>query len=112
MTPAEELENLRSKIAAMETTQEEFDTAELAFVFSLPPMLAKLLKHLLEKRLTSSDAAAKAMGVSSEPKTAVFRLRKVLQRYGVDIKSRRHLGYWIEADEKQRLVDALKRPAA
>ncbi len=108
MTPDEELDFLRTKIAALEIKLLETDNTDIAFVFSLPPILEKIFRMLLQQPRVTSEMISERVNAATEPKTAVFRLRKYLQRYDVDIKSKRYLGYWIEPADKKRLLEAIR----
>jgi hypothetical protein len=108
MTLEEELQFLRSKVAALEIKLIENDKTDLAVVFSLPPVLEKLFRMLLQHPRVASETLAERLNINGEAKTAVFRLRKYLSQYNVDIKSRRHFGYWIEPEDKKRLLEVMK----
>jgi len=85
------------------------DDADIAFLFSLPPKLEKLFRLLLlHSRVTTAMIVAE-LGAKADAKMTIFRLRKYLAESGheVDIKSKRHLGYWIERDDKSRLMEKM-----
>ena len=103
MTPEEELEALRSRVAALEA--KELDYVDVAFVFHLPPMLEKIFRLLMaQSRLTSEQLAAR-LPQSASPKFVIFRLRKALAPFEIEIKSQRHLGYWIDEADKKRIAE-------
>jgi hypothetical protein len=41
--------------------------------------------------------------ISHKPKATIYRLRRHLIGWGVEIHSRRYVGYWIEDKDKARL---------
>ena len=74
------------------------DVMRLAEVFQLPTMLGNLM-GLLMARPTVTNAMLRKL--TPKPKAAVFRLRKYVP--GVEIHSRRYVGYWIEDKDKARI---------
>lgn len=108
MSPNEELVFLRSRVVELEQKLTAVDTADIAFMFSLPPMLEKAFKLLLQNQRVTTQMVADNLGPEIDAKMTMFRLRKYIKAHGVEIKSKRHLGYWIEPAEKKRLVDAME----
>ena len=72
---------------------------QLGEVFQLPTMLSNLLGLLLA-RPTVTNAMIRQK-LTPKPKAAIFRLRKFIP--GIDIHSRRYVGYWIEDKDKARI---------
>ncbi len=72
---------------------------DLQSVFQLPTMLGNLMGLLMEKPTVTMRMAQQ---ITPKPKAAVFRLRKFLPP-GIDIHSRRYVGYWIEDKDKARI---------
>jgi len=113
MTPEQqqELEFLRSRVSELESKINETAELDLAFAFSLPPTLEKILRLLLaQQRVTTEQLAARLPG-GTEVKGALFRLRDRLKPFGVKIQSRRHLGYWIDAADKKKIGIVVKNTA-
>lgn len=105
MTPEEELEYLRAKVTKNEM-QVMNANMDLAFALSLPPILEKALRLLLKHTRVTTEQLKTRLPRGSEPKCCMFRLRKVLQKRGVELKSQRYLGYWIEPEDKKKLLEA------
>ena len=78
------------------------DDMRLAEAFQLTPMLSNLL-GLLMGRATVTNAMLRRL--TPKPKAAVFRLRKHIP--GIEIHSRRYVGYWIEDGDKVRVRKAV-----
>lgn len=108
MTPNEELSFLRSRVVELEQKLTGVNTADIAFMFSLPPMLEKAFKLLLTNQRVTTQMIAENLGADIDAKMTMFRLRKYLTSHGVEVKSKRHLGYWIDPAAKSQLVDALE----
>lgn len=108
MTAAEEIEFLRSRVVELETKLNEVDNTDIAFMFSLPPMLEKLFKLLLKQPRVTTEMIVEGLGAEVDAKMTVFRLRKYLKPHDIDVKSKRHLGYWIEPAEKERLFEKMR----
>lgn len=85
-------------------TLKDFEAADLAFVFSLPPLLEQVFRMLMAQPRVPSEVIAERLNVTT-PKTAILRLRRALQKHGIEVQSKRHLGYWIEPADKKRLVE-------
>ena len=81
-------------------------------VFRLTPALASLLGLLMEKpTVTKSDIEADGR-VPANVRVSVCRLRKEMEQIGVEVKSRRYIGYWIEDVDKQKVRDRLEAVGA
>lgn len=77
--------------------------ATLAASFDLSPKLSDLLGLLLKLRVVTSEVIQQRLGVASDPKVAIHRLRKAMARHGVRIEVRRGFGYWIGEEDKARI---------
>lgn len=107
MTPEQEIEYLRSKVGELESKVIDTDI-DLAFAFSLPPLMEKVFRLLLQyPRMTTEQLAAR-LPSGSEPKCSMFRMRKFLLKHGVELKSQRYIGYWIEPADKKKLIETAK----
>jgi hypothetical protein len=72
---------------------------DLGSVFQLPTMLGNLMGLLMAKPTVTLRMAQQ---ITPKPKAAVFRLRKFLPA-GIEIHSRRYVGYWIDDKDKARI---------
>lgn len=107
MTPEQENIYLRSRVAELEKSKADLEI-DYAFVFSLPPIVERTFRLLLQHPRVTTEQLAARLPVGAEPKCAIFRLRKFLKRHGFDVQSRRHLGYWLDPADKERLVEMAK----
>lgn len=103
MTPEEELEFLRSRVNELET--KELDHADLAFHYNLPPMLEKIFRLLMSQSRMTSEQLAARLPQGAMPKFVICRLRKTLKPHGVEIQSKRHMGYWITDADKKKVIE-------
>jgi hypothetical protein len=71
--------------------------------FKIPNLMAELLYELLIDELKSSEELL-AVGIQ-HPQLSIQRLRKMLK---ITIHARRFTGYWIDPDDRQRLVATLE----
>jgi hypothetical protein len=70
--------------------------------FKLPNLMAELLYELMVDELKSNEELA-MVGIQ-HPQLSIQRLRKMLK---VTIHARRFTGYWIDPDDRQKLVRSL-----
>ena len=108
MSPEEELEFLRTRVNELELKTAELDATDFAFVFSLPPMLEKIFRLMMAQPRVTSEQLAARLPQGAEVKCAVFRLRKCLKPFGVNVQSKRHIGYWIEQSDKKKLLQTAR----
>lgn len=87
------------------TRSEQIKQTDLAFVFSLPPLLTQIFRMLLEQSRVTTEQLTTQLPEGTDVKSAMFRLRRFLKAHEVDLKSRRYLGYWVEPADKTRLLE-------
>ena len=75
----------------------------LGIVFGLSPAQAGVLSYLSRGTYATSDQLLEYIGAKSNIKVVVSRTRAKVKEYGVEIKSRIRVGYWIEADEREKV---------
>jgi hypothetical protein len=87
-----------------------------ASTFKLPAASAKLFGCLMQMPTVSSDTITLRLGIATDAKVAMHRLRGALKDYCVGlgleeiaIHSRRGVGYWIEPNDKERVRDVTHR---
>ena len=73
---------------------------DLRSVFQLPLLLSNLMK-LLMTTPTATDNMIRQH--TPKPKAAMFRLRKHLAGWKIEVQSRRGVGYWINDKDKVRV---------
>lgn len=79
---------------------------EIAKVFGLTATPAKLLGLMLKLPVVNREIVADQIGITSELRVAMCRLRTPLAKHGIEIQSRRFTGYWL-TDESKELIEAL-----
>ncbi len=109
LTAQEENERLRLRIADLEKVLKQTNGSELALAFHLPPVMEKLLGLLLAMPLVTGEMVERRLDISTQPKIAVYRLREYLKRHAVDVKCKRNVGWWIEPDDKTKLMQIAAR---
>lgn len=114
MTSTEEdNEALRTRVRDLETAL-QIGSQSIHATFMLPPRLADILGVLLSQPVVTSDMIQNKLELATEPKVAVHRLRKAMEKYGIKIQSRNRVGYWIDEAGKaeiNRLIAEKMQPA-
>lgn len=108
MTLNEEVVFLRTRVEELEQKLTGVSNYDVAFMFSLPPMLEKVFRLLLLNKRVTTQMVSDSLGSEIDVKMTMFRLRKYLKPHDVEVKSKRHIGYWLESDVKERLLDAME----
>ena len=77
--------------------------------FHLPPALASLFALLLTSKIVTRDDVEVKHRMFGDAAVAVHRLRAKLKKLddGPEIQSERGLGYWIKAEERARVMQAV-----
>ena|SRR5579871_3436151 len=115
-----ELERLRDRIAELEELVGLHERIPWWLGTKLTPMQAKLLSLLLKRELVSQETACIAIygnGVDSRPApkiidTFVHHIRQKLKPYSVKISNAWSRGYYIDAENKQKLRELIARAGA
>ena len=107
MTLNEEVVHLRSRVEELEQKLTGVSNYDVAFKFALPPMLEKVFRLLLLNKRVTTQMIADHLGADIDVKMTMFRLRKYLKPQGVDVQSKRHIGYWLDQEVKERLIEAM-----
>lgn len=101
-----ELETLRARVEQLEAALNQ-NSKQLAALFRLTPALSNLLGLLMSLPYVDAETVEKQVGLFTNLKVAICRLRKELEPHGITIKSRRFSGYWLEESDKQRIRSLL-----
>lgn len=75
----------------------------LGVAFRLSPQLTKLMGLLMAVPNVTNDMIQKHLMISADAKVTVLRLREALAPWQIDVRGKRGLGYWIDAETKQRV---------
>lgn len=108
MTLNEEVVFLRSRVEELEQKLTGVSNYDVAFMFSLPPMLEKVFKLLLQNQRVTTQMVVDSLGTEIDVKMTMFRLRKYLKPHAIEVNSKRHIGYWLNQDVKERLIEAME----
>lgn len=80
------------------------DVATIRHKLKCASSVAIILQKLLEQeRVTPEEVDM----VLANPRKAMWRIRKDLEPHDIEIKSWRNQGYWIDADDKPRIIELL-----
>lgn len=78
------------------------DVTDLRMKLNMSAILAEITCGLVEEKLLTA-ADIRDAG-SSNPRVTMNRIRRKLEVVGVEITSQRHLGYWLDEENKDKLV--------
>jgi hypothetical protein len=81
---------------------------DIQFAFNLPPTLARLLVIMLEGNIVTADEIANKYKIATEGRMAIHRLRSYLEGYGIEIKNKRSLGYWLDLDTQKKILELVE----
>ena len=82
------------------------DIKNLRFTFDLPPRLGDVLYLLLTQQFVSSEEMD---ALFANPRVGMYRLRKIVTPFGIDIQMRTRLGYFITDDTKRDIIAMVER---
>lgn len=112
-----ELARLRETIARQAGTIRDLQAAlnqsndGLACAFRLAPASRNILGLLLAVPLVTGEMVQQRLGLASDAKVAMHRLKKALAPFNIEVKSQRHIGYWLDAETKERIRLTVERHA-
>lgn len=75
----------------------------ISIILDLPPMRARLVSLLSRGAVASTAQIKQYLGSKTHPKIAVTHTREVLRGFGMDIKSKYRVGYWMEDECRAKL---------
>jgi hypothetical protein len=99
---------LKARVRQLQNALRQQDR-RLELMFDLPETLSNFFGLLLSKEYVSKDLAQREMNVVADAQVAVWRLRKALEPHGVRIHTRRKLGWYLDEETKQRVIDMMAR---
>src|SRR6185312_5258074 len=105
----EDAHALRERIRDLEAALGQND-AGIANTFRLTPTMTNLLGLLLALPTVNAEIIGQRLGIDSDAKVAIHRLRQELKPWDVAIQSKRMLGYWLDPGTKQRVKAMLSNP--
>ena len=92
-----------ARIADLEAVLGLHEDSRLEVAFSLSPAISKLLHCLLKTPNVTPEMITSRLGIATDSKVAIHRLRGALKPFGIEVQGKRGLGYWIEAEDKERI---------
>ena len=96
--------DLINRIKDLEVALHDKNTL-LQITFRMTETSANLLRLFLGLELVTPELIDERLPDSTEIKVAVFRLRESLRPYGIRVQSKRKLGYWLEPEDKAKILD-------
>ena len=75
--------------------------------YDLPTSLAKILILLVENSVVTPEMIEHEHQITKDAKVAIHRLRRRIAPFAVEVKSRRDIGYWIEASGRETVRKAM-----
>ncbi len=101
MNPTTEIEILKGRIGDLEKTLKLVDP--LTATYKLPPALRKIFGLLVALPYVTHEMLEQQLGLTASARVAIHRLRRRLKPYGIEIKSRFSVGYWIEKETRDKI---------
>jgi hypothetical protein len=102
MTHEEEIATLKARVRELEALLNQSHRS-IESVFRLPPALSKLMGLLLAMPQVTEKNICEQLDIATVGKVAIWRLRQVLQPHGIEIKSKRTVGWWFDDETKDRI---------
>lgn len=93
---------LRSRVRDLELALGQ-GNENLAVTFRLTPVLNNLMGLVLSQRIVTPEMIRQRLEIAPDAKVAICRLRKAIEPWGLEIKSRRNVGYWFEDEAKAKI---------
>jgi hypothetical protein len=104
--PAEHFQ-LKARIEDLEHALHQKELT-IATAYHLPPNMSNLLGLLLALPVVNTEMICQRLHIATDAKVAIYRLRKELRPYGIDVLSRRGYGYWLDETAKETIRGRLK----
>ena len=110
---ANDTEDLKDRIRDLEEClyQTDNDLWLMAVTFGLPLGMARLFGLMRGAPVVTADIADARIGMSTDLKVAIYRLRRYLNKHNIDICCQYGIGYWLSTEAKaeiNRLIRAAK----
>src|SRR5271166_4719374 len=90
----DELTQLHERIRDLEKCLHQRDD-DFALVFDLPPKMGDLLGLLYTMPVATPEVITQRLAIATNAKTAVYRLRKLVEKHKIEIVGRRGYGYFL-----------------
>jgi hypothetical protein len=97
-----EVADLRSQIKDLEDIL-GLHEHHLGTAFRLPAALTKLMGLLMAQPTVTPEMVSQRLRIATDAKVAFHRLRHMLEPYGIEVQSKRSLGYWFDDETKAKI---------
>lgn len=94
-----DVETLQERVRELEATLGLADDYIVAF--DLSPVQRKVLGLMMQLPHVTPEMIEFRLGIATAAKVAMYRLRRRLKPLGIEIKSRRNIGYWLDPKTKE-----------
>lgn len=84
------------------------ELATLQMRYDLTPLLARMLRLLAENPAVTPAMIEVEHALTKDAPIAIHRLRRRLTPMGITVNFRRGVGYWIESEDRQRVLTAMQ----
>lgn len=84
------------------------ELATLQMRYDLTPLLARILRLLAENTAVTTAMIEVEHALTKDMPIAIHRLRRRLTSAGISVHFRRGVGYWIDAEDRQRVLTAMQ----
>lgn len=114
MSPTEELQALRQECEQLREKVRELQSAlklndpSIQTTFRLTPAVADIFGLLMAVQRVTPEMVSQRLGLASDPKVAMHRVRKAVKPFGIEVESKRHIGYWLDPETKHRVNQMLE----
>lgn len=106
---SDEIELLRSRVAELEAAL-GLKNETITSRYKLTPAMSSLLGLLVEMPIVTEEAIKEQVRIAADAKVAVYRLRRQLAPYGIEIHSRRGSGWYLDNVTKDSIRLAVTSP--
>jgi hypothetical protein len=84
------------------------ELATLQMRYDLTSLLARILRLLAQNTAVTTAMIEDEHGLTKDAPIAIHRLRRRLTSAGITVLFRRGVGYWIEPEDRQRVIAAMQ----
>lgn len=79
------------------------DDPTISITFKLSASLSNALGLLMARIVVPGEMLSQSLGIATDSKVLINRLRNEMKDYGVKIEGRRNVGYWLDEDTKAKV---------
>lgn len=103
---ADDIEALKDRIRDLEAClyQGDVEIRLMALTFSMPLGMARLLGLLRGAPVVTPQMADERIGMGTDLRVAMHRLRRYLHKHEIEIQSQYAIGYWLAVSDKEKIT--------